>query len=106
MKIEETVIHRGQSLRKSPDSNNLTSIKNGFDSSEKNKQTNKQKQQLEWIQSGSAVYFKVRICRSDRNALLTERAQEGRVHVLGNQGRPGCRCFLNKGELYILGAKV
>lgn len=32
------------------------SLNNGFDSSEK-KQTN-QKQQLEWIQSGSAIYFK------------------------------------------------
>ena len=34
------------------------SLNNGFDSSEK--QTNK-KQQLEWIQSGSVIYFKVRI---------------------------------------------
>ena len=34
------------------------SLNNGFDSYEK--QTNK-KQQLEWIQSGSVIYFKVRI---------------------------------------------
>ena len=73
---------------------------NGLRSSEKtNKQTKKQKQQLEWIQSGSVVYFKVRNCLVLRPKCIVDREGPGRRRAGTSQGGPGCRCFLKKGEL-------
>ena len=61
------------------------------------KQTNQQKQQLERIQKGSVVYFKVRNCL--RPKCIVDREGPGRRRAGTIQGGPGCRCFLKKGEL-------
>ena len=51
-----------------------------------NKQTNKQKQQLEWIQSGSVVYFKVRNCLVLRPKCIVDREGPGRRRLLFKVG--------------------